>query len=294
MATLQRRLGRAKRYRPGVAIASSRMARLLPALGAGEHLDVHGFVAIPAPGQPSTHILKPALHRFDGSTENEALAMRLAAALTLPTASVEPRRLGQRNYLLVERYDRTVDGAGVIRRIHQEDFCQALGVSPEHKYAAEGGPIFHDCFALVRRACAAPAPAVLRLLDAVIFNVLVGNADAHGKNYSLLYTPAGIDLAPLYDLLCTAAYPEVHANLAMKVGGRSRLEEFTDDTWSEFAREVGLGAPFVRRRARTLAQLSQARLAEVTARLEAEAFGGPLLRGFAAVVAERAERLLAL
>ncbi|MGZ8364226.1 MAG: HipA domain-containing protein, partial [Caulobacteraceae bacterium] len=121
---------------------------------------VNGRVALPAPGQPSTHILKPAIERLPGTTENEALAMRLAAGLGLSVAPVEPRRTGDRTYLLVERYDRDVGADGAIRRLHQEDFCQALGIAPEHKYAAEGGPIFRHCFDLVRQACAVPAPAL--------------------------------------------------------------------------------------------------------------------------------------
>ena len=204
---------------------------------------INGKVAVPAPGQPSTHILKPPITRFSGSTENEAFAMRLSAALNLNVAAVKPRRVKDRPYLLIERYDRNVAADGAIQRLHQEDFCQALCIPPERKYAAEGGPIFRDCFGLVKQACTPPAPATLGLVDAAIFNVLVGNADAHGKNYSLLYQSNGIVLAPLYDLMCTAAYPEVHAKLAMQVGKRARLEEFTPDTWDDFANEVEVGAP---------------------------------------------------
>ena len=255
---------------------------------------VNGRVALPAPGQPSTHILKPAIERLPGTTENEALAMRLAAALGLQVAPVEPRRTGERTYLLVERYDRDVGADGSIRRLHQEDFCQALGVAPERKYASEGGPIFRDGFDLIRRACAAPAPAVLRLIDAAIFNVLVGNADAHGKNYSLLHLAGGADFAPLYDLLCTAAYPDLHAKLAMKVGKRSTLEEFTPDTWDDFAKEIGVGAPFVRRRAAALASLSLERLGAAADTLAAEGFGGEHLRRFVDVIEKRAKTLVAL
>src|SRR5690606_14179050 len=121
---------------------------------------------------------------------------------------------------------------------------------------------------------ATPAPAVLRLVDAAIFNVLVGNADAHGKNYSLLHLDGAIDFAPLYDLLCTAAYPDVHAKLAMKVGKRSTLEEFTPDTWDDFAKEIGVGAPFVRRRAAAIAGLALERIGGVGKEIAAIGFGG--------------------
>ena len=255
---------------------------------------LNGRIGLPAPGQPSTHILKPPIARLPGTTGNEAFAMRLAAALGLRVAGVEARRAGERPFLLVERYDRVVSPEGRIRRLHQEDVCQALGVTPEHKYASEGGPIFRDVFDLVRRACVAPAPALLRLLDAAVFNVLVGNADAHGKNYSLLYTDAGLDLAPLYDLMCTAAYPQVHGKLAMKVGGRSVLEDFTADTWDLFAREAGLGAPFVRRRAAALAGEALAQIDPVAGELAAAGFDDEDLARVAEVVAGRARLLLAL
>ncbi len=149
---------------------------------------VDGAVALPAPGQPTTHILKPPIARFTATPENEAFVMRLAAAIGLDVAPVEPRVVRDRPYLLVERYDRAVGADGQVRRIHQEDFCQALGVPPETKYASEGGPTFKDCFALLRRIAERPAVDVLKLLDAVIFNAIAGNADAHGKNFSILYS----------------------------------------------------------------------------------------------------------
>lgn len=255
---------------------------------------INGRVAVPAPGQPSTHILKPPIERFEGTTENEAFGMRLAVALGLKVAAVEPRRVKDRPYLLIERYDRDVGADGSIRRLHQEDFCQALGIPPERKYAAEGGPIFRDCFGLVRQACTPPAPAVLGLVDAAIFNVLIGNADAHGKNFSLLYQPGGIGMAPLYDLMCTAAYPEIHAKLAMKVGKRATLEEFTPDTWDDFAGEVEVGAPYVRGRARRFADQALASIPGVVETLAGEGFGGATLDKFAELVSERAKTLVAI
>jgi len=128
--------------------------------------------------------------------------------------------------------------------------------------------------------------------------VLVGDADAHGKNYSLLHQRHGIVLAPLYDLMCPAAYPEIHAKLAMNVGKRARLEEFTPDTWDDFAGEVDVGAPYarrhVRRRARQLADQALAAIPTVEGVIADAGFGGEDLKGFAAVVTERANRLVAI
>ena len=255
---------------------------------------VNGRIALPAPGQPSTHILKPPISWLPGTTANEALAMRLAAALDLPTAPVEPRRTEGRPYLLIERYDRTVGADGAIHRLHQEDFCQALGIPPEHKYAAEGGPNFPACFELVRRACAQPAPAVLRLLDAAIFTVIVGNADAHGKNFSLLYGPRGVKLAPLYDLLCTVAYPEVQAKFAMKIGKRAMLEEFKPTTWEDFGRDVGVGPAFVRRRAGELAELTLTRIGATAEGIAAAGLDDAELEGFVDLISGRAQTVLDL
>jgi serine/threonine-protein kinase HipA len=255
---------------------------------------VNGRIALPAPGQPTTHILKPPIPRFAGTTENEAFAMRLAAAVGLAVAPAEPRRVADRTFLLVERYDRETDRDGQIHRLHQEDFCQALGVSPETKYAGEGGPGFRDCFELVRRACTPPAPAILQLLDAAIFNVILGNADAHGKNFSLLYGGDTVTLAPLYDLLCTAAYPELSPNFAMRIAKRATLADFRPDTWEQFAREIGVGVPYARRRVRELAREMADKTPAVAAEIGQLGFDGASLGELCKIVLERSARSLGL
>ena len=248
-------------------------------------------VALPASGQPTTHILKPAIARYPRTTENEALVMTLAAAVGLPVAPVTARSVEGRSYLLVTRYDRRFDAKGQTHRLHQEDFCQALGIVPERKYAAEGGPTFKTGFDLLRRATAVPAVAVLAFLDAAIFNLIVGNADAHGKNFSLLYQSAGVSLSPFYDLLSTVAYPDLSPNLAMKIARRATLEEIGQVTWTAFAEDIGLPASFVRRRVR---ELSDAVRNQVTSLPDSAALTGldaSVLRSYAALIGSRAERL---
>jgi serine/threonine-protein kinase HipA len=254
---------------------------------------VGGRLALPMPGQPTTTILKPAMARFAGSTENEAFAMRLAGAAGLDVAAVEPSLVrtaegGVRSFLLVARYDRIPAPHASVRRLHQEDFCQALGLPVERKYQSEGGPSLADGFALLRRVSVRPALDVLKLLDAVIFNAVVGNADAHGKNFSLLYGEAGPRLAPLYDLLATVVYPELSARFAMKIGGRTGLEELDTQGWADFAKKAELGVPFVRRRVGELAE----KMAEV-AQLSSQSLAIPGLDGealgrLAGLVQERA------
>lgn len=271
--------------REGLRLSLAGAQSKLPVVMAGDR------VALPAPGQPTTHILKPAIARFPHTTENEALVMTLAAAVGLPVAPVSARTVGGRPYLLVTRYDRRFDASGRAHRLHQEDFCQALGIPPERKYAAEGGPTFKTGFELLRRATTVPAVAVLALLDAAIFNLIVGNADAHGKNFSLLYQAADVSLAPFYDLLSTVAYPDLSPNLAMKITKRATLEEIGPATWPAFADDIGLAASFVRRRVR---ELSDAVVAQVPSLPDSTALAvldAAALKGYAALIASRAERL---
>lgn len=250
---------------------------------------VGGHVALPAPGQPTTHILKPPIARFPHTTENEALVMTLAAAIGLPVAPVAARRVAGRPYLLIARYDRSFDESDRARRLHQEDFCQALGIPPERKYAAEGGPAFKACFDLVRRTTTVPVVAVLALLDAAIFNLIVGNADAHGKNFSLLYQTGGVTLAPFYDLLATIAYPDLSAKLAMRIAKRATLEEIGSTTWPEFAADVGLGAPFVRRRVVELAEAVMAQARGVAERPALIGLDRNALTNYSTLLVSRAE-----
>lgn len=251
---------------------------------------VGGVIALPVPDQPTTHILKPPIRRFAATTENEAFVMRLAGAMGLDVASVEPRIVRDRTFLLVQRYDRSVSANSNIHRIHQEDFCQALGVPPETKYASEGGPTFKDCFELIRRVAARPAGDVLKLLDAVIFNLIAGNADAHGKNFSLLYDEQGTRLAPLYDLLATVAYPELSPGLAMKIGKRATLAEMDAKGWATFAIDTGLGLPLIRRRVAEISDGIKAAAQEVAQALFHPGLDEAALLRFAELIRDRAGR----
>lgn len=252
---------------------------------------VDGRPGLPAPGQPTTHILKPPIARFAATTENEAFAMRLAAGLGLDVAPVAPCVATGRPLLLVTRYDRRTGPDGAVRRLHQEDFCQALGIVADRKYAADGGAGFRQCFELVRRACSRPATEVLKLLDAAIVQVLLGNADAHGKNYSLLHREDRVELAPLYDLLSTVAYPDLSPGFAMRVAQRATLEQMRRGDWDRFAGSAGLGAPFVRRRVRELTDLALPRANAVTAELAGQGLDEAALARCAERVTDRARRL---
>jgi serine/threonine-protein kinase HipA len=216
-------------------------------------------IGLPLNGTPSSHILKPAIHAVEDSVINEGFCMALAEAMQLKPAKSKVHQVLDRSFLLVERYDRLIDTQGHRQRLHQEDFCQALGVVPEMKYQNEGGPDLARCFDLVRSATRPSAPQVLRLLDYVIFNALIGNHDAHAKNFSLLYLhnePGKAPvLAPFYDTLSTAVYPTLTQKMAMKIGSKYAFSEVQARHWEQFAEGVGFTKAQAKRRILELAKL---------------------------------------
>ena len=212
-------------------------------------------IGLPRNGTPSSHIVKPAIHAVEDSVTNEAFCMALAGAMQLKPAKSKVHVVLNRPFLLVERYDRVIDGQGFRQRLHQEDFCQALGVVPEMKYQNEGGPDMAQCFSLLRRVTRPNAPHILRLLDYVIFNALIGNHDAHAKNFSLLYSGKTPVLAPFYDTLSTAVYPTLTPKMAMKIGSKYKFGEVQAQHWGRFAEGLGLGKATARRRILELAKL---------------------------------------
>ncbi len=234
--------------------------------GAQEKLPVRlvdGNVELPLGTAASTHILKPASAIYEGLVFNEAFCLSLAHAIGLSTTKCTVRRADDIDYLVLNRFDRRRRGDEVTR-IHQEDFCQALGAPSQRKYQHEGGPGLKQCFALLREASAAPVLDLAALLDAVVFNVIIGNNDAHGKNFSLLHLQDGSSrLAPLYDLVSTVFYPNLAAEMAMRIG-RQRISERVGSTDLErLAKDAGLAAPLVRRRAGELAETVLASIDEV-------------------------------
>jgi serine/threonine-protein kinase HipA len=185
---------------------------------------------------------------------NEGFCMALDGAMQLKPAKSQVHTVLGRTFLLVERYDRLVDSCGQRQRLHQEDFCQALGVVPEMKYQNEGGPDLAQCFDLVRSVTRPSAPQVLRLLDYVIFNALIGNHDAHAKNFSLLYSGRTPVLTPFYDTLSTAVYPTLTPKMAMKIGSKYKFSEVQARHWDQFAQGAGLAKAQAKKRMLELAR----------------------------------------
>jgi serine/threonine-protein kinase HipA len=229
-------------------------------------IDDAGHVCIPMNGSPSTHILKPDSPRLPGGVQNEAFCLALARRLNIPTPNFTTGRAGTRTYLLVQRYDRIAAGDRW-RRLHQEDYCQALGKPPFAKYESNqtgvSGPKLDEMFELTRQYL--PPTEVVRLLDMVIFNVVACNTDAHAKNYSILIRGNGVSLAPIYDVMCGEVWDNVTKNLAQTIAGKKRGDCLKGSDWQRFARECWLNPRQVLDRVRTVAQLAlaEARPAEL-------------------------------
>jgi serine/threonine-protein kinase HipA len=237
--------------------------------GAQDKLPVlvaEGVIGITRGDPPSTHIVKTPAPDIDGMVANEAFCMALAREIGLGAAATKPIRVGGREGLLVTRYDRVAEG-GAVRRVHQEDLCQALIRLPEQKYEADGGPGVGECADLLRRHSAAPAVDLFALLDALAFNFAIGNGDAHSKNYSLLLEGERAPrLAPLYDLLSTRAYGRRFGRkVAMKYGGEYRFDRIRGRHVERLARSLGISDSMARTRiddlcARTIEAMPAARL----------------------------------
>ena len=214
-------------------------------------------IAIPTGSAASTHIIKPAIKGFEETVQNEFFCMTLAKAVGLPAPNVEIFWLNERPYYLVERFDRHFESDGTVTRIHQEDFCQAKHVPPEIKYECDGGPSVEQCFALLdQRIDAGKMPGKYRLvlLQGVMFNYLIGNGDAHAKNFSILYQQGAESLAPFYDLLCTMIYSNnLKAKMAMKIGGKYKFCNVQSRHWERLATALSLRPDFVRQQLLLLA-----------------------------------------
>ncbi len=199
-----------------------------------------GAFGVPRADAPSTHVLKPDYEKADapGLVANEYFCARAAHCAGLPVPEDEVVEIGGRSCLLSRRFDRTTDGQRTIR-LHQEDLCQAVGLSPSQKYQeTEAGPGFHHLSKIINALSAQPAKDLNTAFRAAVFNFVIGNADAHGKNFALLYAERGPQLAPLYDLVSTAVY-DFEPSLAMAIGDTYDPEAVTFADWGDCAYDLG-------------------------------------------------------
>lgn len=258
-----------------------------------------GQVALSRGRTPTSHILKVDIDGLPDSVRVEHFCLRAAAAVGLDVPRSSIRRAEDMVYMLIARYDRTLiesQGKRYLRRVHQEDFCQALGRYPREKYEKDGGPGWAECFELMAHTVD-PAAARQELLGRAVFQFLIGNPDAHAKNYSLVYRGDRMALSKLYDVNNAAAfrshYKEQRPRLAMFVGGERDPVQLTLDHWDAFAEEVGVRKSIVQERLQDLASRLPDRIAEVREACRGTEADSPLLDLVVDDVRERSARVSA-
>jgi serine/threonine-protein kinase HipA len=212
---------------------------------------------------PSSHILKPQSPYFADVVQNEHFCMQLARAVLLPV----PKSFiwkGKNNFAyIVERYDRIKAKNGIIERLHQEDLCQVLGFMPDQKYENEGGPGLSECGRIIELYSSNPILDRQALVKWVIFNYFIGNADAHGKNISLIREKSGSTrLAPFYDLISTRVYPEISLKMAMKIGKEPRFDWVMERHWQQMADQLDLKYTYLKKLLKQIAGTLETVMAE--------------------------------
>jgi serine/threonine-protein kinase HipA len=251
-----------------------------------------GRWGVPSGATPTTHILKPAVAGLDDHDLNEHLCLDAARRAGLIAARTRIERFAEETAVVVTRYDRITTGE-TIRRVHQEDLCQALSIHPERKYQNEGGPSPIQIARLLRSAMrpTAAEDAVRRFADALAWNWLIAGTDAHAKNYSLLLAGPEARLAPLYDIASALPYGthERKLRLAMKLGGDYHVH-LHHNPWPRTARELGLDPTALTNRVHELAALVPDTFADAVAAPAVVALGRPLPARLLDLIADRARR----
>ncbi len=274
---------------PGVRLSLAGAQDKLPVYLDGDRL------MLPLGDAPSSHILKLPGRDFAHLPANECLVTMLAREIGLPAVDASLRSIGDEQVCVVRRYDRALDRDGRLVRLHQEDFCQALGHLPQVKYEQEGGPSFARCFELVSRHCTDPLPATAALLDWLIFGLLAGNADGHAKNLALVWDESGrICLAPFYDLVCTRAYPRLDRRLAMGIGACLDPGQVSGSDWRVLAAELGMGARFLVDRVRAMAEAMPTALDSASKRFRKRFGASPAIQMVAPMIRRQTRRALHL
>lgn len=249
-----------------------------------------GEIALTKGTVPTTHILKPAIGDLKDTVQNELFCMRLAQMVGIEAPEVEAGwSSNDAPYLLVERYDRVTDKEGLTKRLHQEDFCQALGIAPEIRYEREGGPGISRCMDVLREQSLRPAADQLGFLKKVIFNYLIANADAHAKNFSLLYRARKPELAPSYDLLSTAVYPQLSMKMAMKIGKKYDPEKIFPSHWRRLVPDTAVARKNLEELLLTTARNCLENAPALRDSLEKEVGKSPIFADICSVIEKRAK-----
>lgn len=200
-------------------------------------------IYLPTDGTPTTHIIKTPIlrHGIKESVYNEYYCMELARAIGLRVAPCEVLE-GVYPLYITERYDRIQDQHEIVHRLHQQDFCQAQGIVSEAKYEEKGGPSIKNNYHLLLNNITPTKriQALQEFLSWVCFNLLIGNNDTHSKNISLLLVENKNELAPFYDLICTAIYPNIHKDFSFRIGDRYSFAKIGLNQFTLLEEELGI------------------------------------------------------
>mgnify|MGYP003335541003 CR=1 FL=1 len=200
---------------------------------------------IPQNGAPSNLIVKPANRQYPDLVFNEYACMKIAAELGVLTPAVRLVSTPSQYLFAIERYDRFFDDKKSLKRLHQEDFCQALKIQTHNKYESDGGPSFCQAINLLRKATTVPVLEINKFISLFVFNLIIGNKDAHGKNYSILHQNEVCVLAPAYDVLCTTYYPELSLKMSMSINGKFELDEITPEDIYQMAQNSNINGRLI-------------------------------------------------
>ena len=183
---------------------------------------------------PTTHIIKIANKYYEDLLENELFCMTLAQTIFKDAIDVNMNIADGRKYLEIQRYDRQ-NTRGKITRIHQEDFCQVLGYLNSKKYQSDGGPKIPQVYGAILEYSSQRVADAYKFIQMLIFNYLVGNTDAHAKNFSFLHIDKanGVILSPVYDIVSIDIYPQsiVSHEIAMTINGKGTFESIKARDW---------------------------------------------------------------
>ena len=199
---------------------------------------------VPQNGSPSNVIIKPTNRKYPDLVFNEFASMKIAAVMGIETPIVQLISTPTQSLFMIYRYDRLLNDNHILR-LHQEDFCQALGIQSQNKYEADGGPSFKQCIHLLREATTVPAIEINKFVRLFLFNAIIGNKDAHGKNYSILYENNRNILAPAYDVLSTAYYPELTNKMSMSINSKHILDDVTETDLDQMGADATVSGKLV-------------------------------------------------
>lgn len=255
----------------------------------------NGIFHLPENGAPSSHILKvpiTTLPGVAGTVENETFTMDLARLAGLNVPDVELQIIGDVPVFLTKRFDRYQAPDGTLRRILQEDICQLMGLEPTIKYQNAGGPSLEDCANSIRRYSSDSLADIEQLIRWALFNVMIGNADAHAKNIAIMQQGGGVRLAPFYDLLSTSVYgASLDSGLAMSIGREYEPEKISRDNISQFAEFLDVKLRIVQKVGRNLVErIMSSSGTAVQAHLKSYGESG-VVRSIADQVMERAKTM---